>query len=415
MRAAAFCALLLMTFAGTTAHAQNEDAYPWRSRMWFPLRDLSTAEYEPDFAWQRLSESERQTKSGIDFWYGSLSERRLGVERRLQINMPLLGEAVRFRWLREEVAVEEIQAGSEKIELQFRVGGPVAITLSGNGVLEKQDAAAGIGVLVAPGDRTSYLDFTLRHDAPVHDARTPYDAKYRQPPLRILGETNVIRGPARLYGFADWQLESRRVFETPRGSGGVRDARRYTRRTELKLEYALTPDLDVGVRHRFTGQGDDRRHFEGYVHPEKDLVDYDFDKVHHHVDLFGEARKAPVRVRAIAGFWVQDDVGDFAIGPDYEYRRTQFLFGTRAHYALSPELEVGVGYWGDVMTAVREPHGSQPVFRHRRERHEGYYVDKADFVVDYRFSPTARLEFLISQEVTRGEFGGGSGKAILLF
>jgi hypothetical protein len=414
MRAALF-AFLLLTFAGAPALAQNEDAFPWRFRQWFPLRDMSPAEYEPDFAWQRLSETQRQNKSGIDFWYGSLSERRLGVDRRLQLNLPLLGEAIRFRWQYEEVTLEDIQTGSEKIELQFRVAGPVAITLSGNGVLEKQDAAAGAGVLVTSADRTSYLDLALRHDAPVHDARTPYDAEYRRPPLRLLGETNVIRGPVRLYGFADWGLESRRVFETQRGSGGVRDAQRYTRRTELKLEYALTPDLDVGVRHRYTGQGDDRRHFDGYIHPEKELVDYDFDRAHHKVDVFGESRFAPVRVRAIAGYWIQDDTGNFAIGPDWSYRRTQFLFGTRAHYALSPELELGVGYWGNVMTAVREPRGSQPVLRHRRERHEGYYVDKADFVVTYRFNETARLEFLISQEVTRGEFGGGSGKAILLF
>lgn len=397
------------------AHAQNEDAFPWRARLWFPLRDVNTAEYEPDFAWQRLSESERQTKSGIDFWYGSLSERRLGIERRLQLNTPLVGDVLRFRWHLEQSANEEIQGGSEKIELQFRVAGPVAFTLSGSGVLEKQDAAFGAGVLVTSADRTNYLDLTLRNDAPVHDDRTPYDAVYRRPPLRLLGEANVVRGAARLYGFADWALESRRVFESPRGSGGVRDNRRYTRRTELKLEYALSPDVDVGVRHRYSGQGDDRRHFDDYVHAEKDLVDYDFDRGHHRVDLFGEMRASPFRVRAIAGYWVQDDVANFAIGPDYQYQRTQFLFGARAHYAVTPVLEVGVGYWGDVMSAIREPYGSQPILRRRHERHEGYYVDKADFVLGYRLNTKMRLEFLISQEITRGEFGGGCGKAILLF
>src|SRR5687768_12438189 len=113
--AAAFFLFLLVTFAGAPAFAQNEDAFPWRFRQWFPLRDMSPAEYEPDFAWQRLSETERQNKSGIDFWYGSLSERRLGVDRRLQLNLPLLGEAIRFRWQFEEVALEDIQTGSEKI------------------------------------------------------------------------------------------------------------------------------------------------------------------------------------------------------------------------------------------------------------------------------------------------------------
>ena len=416
------CALLaVIAIAAAVSAAPREaraqagpDNFPWRARLWYPLRDVNTAHYEPDFAWQRISERERQTKSGIDFWYGSLSEQRLGVERRLQLNVPL-GEAVRFRWQHEELAIEEIRAGSEKIELQFRLRGPLAFTVSGNGVLEKSRAAIGLGLLYAPGDRTNYVDVSLRNDAAVHDARTPYDAKDRQPPLRVLAETNWEHGPARVYGFADWQLESRRVFETPRGSEGIRDRRRFTRRTELKLEWALSEDTGIGVRHRYTGDGDERRHFTEWVDPEVELLDYDFERAHHRADVFGEHRFAPFRVRAIAGWWVQDDHADFAIGRDYAYRRTQFLFGTRVHWAVSQRLELGVGYWGDVMTAVREPSGPPAIARGRREVHHGYYADKADLVLGYRIADTVRLEFLVSQEITRGEFGGGCGKALIFF
>src|SRR5688500_4303768 len=129
-------ALLVLLMLPALARAQHDEPenFPWSERLFFPLRDVNTAEYEPDFAWQRLSERERQTKSGIDFWYGSLSERRLGVERRLQLNVPLLGDGLRFRWQHEQVLNEEIQTGSEKLELQFRLGGAVALALFGNGV-----------------------------------------------------------------------------------------------------------------------------------------------------------------------------------------------------------------------------------------------------------------------------------------
>lgn len=405
--------LLAFVMASGAAQAQEGDSFPWNERRFFPLRDVNTAEYEPDFAWQRLSERERQTASGIDFWYGSLSEAKLGVERRLQLNIPLIAERLHFRWQHEEVAVEEISAGSEKIELQFAIAGPVALTLSGNGVLEKRAAAIGAGVLVASRDRRNYLDVTLRNDAAVHDARTPYEAKDRRPPLRILAESNVDLAPARVYAFADWALEARRVYESHAGSGGVRDGRRYTRRTELKAEWTIHENADAGIRHRFSGEGDERRHFTDYDDPEVRLVDFDFERAHHRVDLFAEGRLSPLRARAIAGYWVQTDAADFAIGPDYDYRRTQFLFGTRVHYSVTPASEIGVGYWGNVMTAELEPR--QPTFRRRRERHRGYYADKADVVFGYRFDRTMRLEFLVSQEVTRGEFGGGCGKAILLF
>lgn len=420
MRAAALLCIAFAASAAAPRHAsaQTVDEFPWKQRLWYPLRDVNTAEYEPDFAWQRISETERQRTSGVDFWYGSLSERRLGVEQRLQLNVPLAGERLRFRWQHESTATEEIEAEHEKIELQIGLARGLALTISGRGVLEKAQASFGAGALWTSSDRTRYVDLTLQHDAAVHDARTPYDAKDRAPPLRVLGETNLERGAWRLYGFADWQLEGRRVYEAPRGSGGVRDRRAYERRTELKVEWAASADTGLGVRHRFTGVGDERRHFAGYVDPEKDLLDYDFDRTHHRADLFGEHRFAPFRVRAIAGWWVQDDAADFSLGADYGYRRTQFLYGSRAHWKITPYSEVGVGYWGSIMTAVRRDAGGPLRTRelgHRRERHEGFYVDKADVVVAYAFDRTLRLEFVLSQEVTRGEFGGGSGKALLLF
>lgn len=401
-------------FAPGLAAAQSDDEFPLKRRQFFPLRDVNAAEYEPDFAWQRLSETERQRASGIDFGYGSLSERRLGIERRLQLNTPLVEGWLHFRWQHEMVANEEIEAGSEKIELQLGRPGSVAFTLSGNGVLEKRDASFGAGILWASVSRTRYLDLTIQHDAPVHDARTPFDAKDEVPPLRLLGETSVHAGPARVYGFADWQLDDRRVFATPRGSGGVRSRSDYTRRTELKVEWH-----DIGIRHRFSGQGDERRHFTGYVDPEKNLVDYEADRSHHRVDVFGEhrAEDLPLRVRGVAGFWIQEDAADFSFGQDYAYRRTQFLFGTRAHWSLTPEIELGVGYWGNVMTAERDADG-ESTSRSQTSRatfRAAYYVDKGDVVFTYAFDATKRLELLVSQEITRGEFGGGCGKALILF
>lgn len=403
--------LLAMLLLALPAQAQ-EDSFVWGERRFFPLRDVNVAEYEPDFAWQRLSERERQRKSGIDFWYGSLSEEKLGVERRLQLNYPLT-ERLHFRWQHEEITIEEIEAGSEKIELQYAVAGPLSLTLSGTGVLEKRAAAIGAGVLVATKDRLQYLDLTVRNDAAVHDARTPFDAKDRHPPIRVLAESNVELAPVRVYAFADWALEHRRVYETHPGSGGIRDRRRYTRRTELKAEWAVNENAVVGARHRFSGEGDERRHFTDYDDPETRLRDYDFERTHHRVDVFGEGRISPWRARAIAGYWVQSDAADFAIGPDTDYVRTQLLFGARLHRTITPEIEIGAGYWGNVMTADLEPR--QPALRRRRARDEAYYVDKGDVVFGYRFHATARLELLLSQEITRGEFGGGCGKAVFLF
>ena len=373
---------------------------PGEGQPFFALRDLNTAQYEPDLSWQRLAEQEHQRKTGIDLATGSVSAKNITLSRRIQVNAPL-NDRVRFRWHHEEFGDEEVAILTEKLELQFRVAGPVALTLFSSGALEKSAIALGGGVMIAPGDRTSYVDLAVRHDAPAFNGKSHADAEDRQPPVRLLGETNLQRGPLRFYGFADWALESRRVFATSEGSNGIRDHRRYTRRTALKLEWSPLPHTTVGVRHRFLGQGDDRRHFAGAGD------DADFERTHHKLDAFGERRFSSFRVQGIAGWRSQRDRTDPSLGTDERYRRDQILAGTRAHYRLTPEIEVGAGYWGTWLSA-RRASATAP-------RSLDVYADKVDVVFGYHVNETARAELLFSHEVSAGGFGGAGGKAIFLF
>lgn len=393
------CALAL------PAAARAQAAAPGEGQPFFELRDLNTAQYESDFAWQRLAEREHQRKSGIDLTTGSVSAKNITLSRRVQLNAPLTGDRVRFRWHHEEFGDEELAITTEKLELQFRLAGPVALTIFSSGALEKSDIALGGGVMIAPGDRTSYLDLGIRHDAPAFNGKTHVDASDRQPPLRLLGETNVELGPVRVYGFADWALESRRVFESPEGSDGIRDHRRYTRRTALKVEWSPSPHADVGVRHRFSGQGDERRHFA--IPGEGAVEDFEFDRTHHKLEAYGERRLAPFRLRAIAGWRTQRDHTDPGIGTGERYRRDQVLYGVRGHWAVTPEIELGAGYWGAWVSAKRESATSP--------RTLDAYADKIDVVFGYHFHEAARAELVFSHEVAAGGFGGAGGKAIFLF
>ena len=372
----------------------------------FVASDVNIAQYEPDFAWQRTAEREHQRKSGVDLWVGSVSGKDIVFSRHVQINASL-ADRLRFRWRHEQYGDPELAITTEMLELQVRVVGPVALTLFSSGAFEKSGIAVGGGVLVAPGDRTSYLDLAVRHEGPAYNSKTHDDAKDRRPPLRLLGETNLESGTVRLYGFADWALESRRVFASPKGSDGVRDHRRYTRRTALKVEWSPQPDTDFGVRDRFTAQGDEREHFTDYVDPDGDeLLDRDFDRTHNKLDVYGEHRFAAFRLRGIAGWWMQRDRTDPAIGTNEHYRRDQFLFGGRAHRSITKEIDMGAGYWGTSLAAKRD--GSSP-------KRLDVYADKVDVVFGYHFNDIARAELVLSHELAAGGFGGASGKALFLF
>ncbi len=393
----------------------DEEAFPWAFRHFFPLRDVNTAEYEADPSWQRLAERRAHTHSGVDFWYGSLSERRLGNEVRIQLSADLT-RRLRFRYLRESVANEEISAGSERLELAYRVLGPLSLTASGFGALEKSQAAFGFGAMIANADRTQYLDVTFRNDAIVFDDRTPYDATDPEPPFRVLAEGNFELPGTRFYGFADWGLRHRRVFESPRGSGGARERRDWTRRAELKLERAIGERALVGIRHRYSGQGEARELLPGYYDPEIDGLGFAFRRDHHRTDVFVESHfGARARMHAKAGFWRQTEFADFAVRPSYRLDRRQFIFGGRAIFTVHPKVELGAGYWGTYLDTKRTTGGTTSARLAWDPRNEEHYVDKVDGVVTYRWSDTMRFEGILSQEFTRGEFGGGCGKAIILF
>lgn len=408
--------MLLLPASSFAQHPVGEDAFPWGTRHFFPLRDVNTAEYEPDPSWERLVERRAHTHSGIDFWYGSLSERRLGHEMRVQLNASLT-ERLRFRYLREEIANEEISVGHERLELQYRIAGPVSLTASGFGALEKSEAAFGVGVLLADSSRTQYLDVTLRNDAVVYDDRTPDDATDPSPPLRVLVEANRQLGRSRAHLFADWGLGHRRVFETVAGSDGVRERRAWTRRAELKLERGISDGLVVGLRYRYSGQMEARELFPGYDDPEFQLVSFQFRRDHHRPSLFVEKHwSSRMRAHATLGLWRETAHADFAVRPGFRLDKRQLLFGGRVLWAIRPAIEIGAGYHGSYLDARRTSTGRVAGGRVQFPAEDReLYADKVHIVATYFWGPTMRFEATLAQEVTRGEFGGGSGKAVILF
>lgn len=409
---------VLATLAILAAPAEPLSAFPYEDRPFDLLRDLHLTAYEPDPRWRKAWADAQHGLSGIDFVHGSISQHELYTERRIVLNAPVYSDRVRFRFEHEEVGSLDLETARDAIELQFRVAGPVALTVSGFPAYDKAQSSGGAGVLVADSSRRRYLDLGFELGAPLYNERAREDARYARAPVRWLAETNYELGDFRVHAMADLGRQSRRVHGSPSGSGGVRDLRTRLQRIDVALEWSPGHAWMTGARHRRLVRSERREHFEGYLDPEIVLEDFDFARTIDRTDGYADWIGKAWRVRGqVSGVWARDQVA-LAYEPDYRYRRDELIAGGRVHWLAPVDgLQVGVGYWGNVYRAKLAA-GAMPISRRHAARASetgAGYLDKADLVVGYAVTDRIRTEGIVSQQVTRGRFGGGSLKATVLF
>lgn len=413
--------------AQEVAQEAREEAFPYGQGHFLMLRELHLATYEPDARWRRTWARSKFAHSGIDFVHGSVSQTDLFTERRVVLNVPVwpqvpAGDAaeaapkVWLRYVRDEIKAVTDESDLSRIELQWNVWGPVSLTASGHPEFAKERSSGGAGVFVADAKRRNYLDLKVQADEPFFNQRTHYDARHVASPMRMLGEANLERGPWRLHAAADLGNRARTVFEDALGSGGVRERTVETRRLETTVEWANESWL-LGVRQRSSSRLDRREHFAGYAHPERILDDYDFRRRQDALDAYADWEEGRFRMRGMVGVRRQRDLARMGIAPDYALARDEWLAGAVGYWRPVEGFHLGLGYWGNLFQARRDV--DELAFARRDTPRADHSVDgsldKAMLVLGYAVSERIRAETVLTQQMRKGRFGGGSLKATVMF
>jgi len=377
VRAAA--AVFLATALASSARAAPPD------ELFDPLKAIEYDLYDFAPEEQSLWEESRWSRNSVRLDLGSVTLKELFATQELQVNLralPWLG----FHLDAQDDRTREAEVARFSADVLLRIAPGVELAVSGTPDVVKQDSAIGGALVLTSADRTRYAVLRLLDDAAFFNLQNPSGARRDSPVWRAQAEGRWASGPFSAWGRADLGTSSQVRFASspPEGVQAASDQRsdldghlRWAeggaaagvRLTARRLDTARTAqELDSSLRRGFAYA---RAYFLAPVLPQ-------------------------IALRAVALGWRERARGLDA-GVPYELSRWDLGGRLGAVWRPATEWTFEAGY--------ARVHSAQDLSGVRLDQ----WADKAYGTVRWAPRDRVRLHFLLSHQVTTGDFGGFNG------
>jgi len=377
VRAAA--AVLLATALGSAARAEPPD------ELFDPLKAIEYDLYDFAPEEQALWEESRWSQNAVRLDLGSVTLKELFATQELQVNLRAL-PWLAFHLDAQDDRTREAEVARFSADVLLRIAPGLELAVSGTPDVVKQDTAIGGALVLTSDDRTQYAVLRLLDDAAFFNLQNPSGAHRDSPVWRAQAEGRWAGGSLSAWGRLDLGTKSDVVFASapPQGVQAASD-QRSDLDTHLRWAEGGTA---AGVRltarrldNAQTAQGTENSLRRGFAYARAYFL-------------------APVlpriAIRAVALGWRERARGLDA-GVPYELSRLDLGGRLGAVWRPDGEWTFEAGY--------ARVHSAQDLSGVPRDE----WADKAYGTVRWAPRERVRLHFLISHQVTTGDFGGFNG------